>query len=157
MDRPVSQNLNILLAEDDTGHATLVKKNLWRVCVDAEVFHFSDGQELLSFLEGKSTIPETFTHGKYVLLLDIKMQGINGIDVLRTMKKHPEFGKIPVVMLTTTSDPREINLCYAEGCSFYIVKPSDYIKFMEAIESLGNFLSLSTLEVPDIEPPASQK
>lgn len=155
MSKTISENLNILLAEDDKGHAALLKRNLWRTCIDAQIIHFSDGQQLLAYLNGTSALPEPFRPGKYILLLDIKMPGLDGTDVLKILKKNPELSKIPVIMLTTTNNPHEIELCYEEGCSFYIVKPSDYVKFMQAIESLGDFLSLPSLLIPNIEPPVS--
>ena len=150
MNKAISTKLTILLVEDDKGHATLVKKNLWRVCIDAQILHFSDGRPLLDYLIGQSKIPESFKTGKYIVLLDIKMPGMNGIDVLRAIKKNPNLSKMPVIMLTTTNNPGDINLCYELGCSSYIVKPSDYIKFMEAIEHLGAFISLPNLIVPTI-------
>lgn len=155
MSKTISENLTILLAEDDKGHAALLKRNLWRTCIDAQIIHFPDGQQLLTYLGGKSTQLEPFHPGRYIILLDIKMPGLSGTEVLSIVKKDPELRKIPVIMLTTTNNPHEIELCYQEGCSFYIVKPSDYVKFMEAIESLGAFLSLPTLLIPEIKLPNS--
>lgn len=152
MPKTVAENLTILLAEDDKGHAALVKRNLWRTCIDAQIIHFSNGQQLFAYLNGETASPEPFLPGRYILLLDIKMPGMDGTEVLKILKQHPELRKIPVIMLTTTNNPHEIELCYQEGCSFYIVKPSDYVRFMEAIEYLGDFLSLPTLLIPDIVP-----
>ena len=155
MNKENSYNLTILLAEDNKGHAALVKKNLWRICVDAQIIHFSDGQVLLDYLSGRSKYPEDFQAGKYIILLDIKMPVSNGIDSLLTIRKNPRLNKIPVIMLTTTDNPGEIDLCYELGCFSYIVKPSDYNKFMEALEYLGAFISLPNLIVPIIPRPAS--
>lgn len=155
MDKEITENLTILLAEDDKGHAALLTRNLWRTCVDASIIHFSNGYELLTYLDGKSNSEETFKPGKYILLLDIKMPGINGIEVLRKIKSKDEISLIPVIMITTTNNPDEINSCYEEGCSFYIVKSSDYIQFMETIQNLGEFLSLPSLLVPAINIPSS--
>ena len=150
MDKQIIPHINILLAEDDKGHAALLTRNLWRTCVDANIIHFANGNELLAFLDGGSKHSETITHGKYILLLDIKMPGINGIEILKTIKNKKKISSIPVIMVTTTNNPEEIDNCYQEGCSFYIVKPSDYIQFMEAIQNLGEFLSLPTLLVPAV-------
>ena len=155
MNKENSYNLTILLAEDDKGHAALVKKNLWRICVDSQIIHFPDGQGLLDYLAGHSKSPQAFQAGKYILLLDIKMPVSNGIDSLLTIKKNPRLDKIPVIMLTTTDNPGEIDLCYELGCFSYIVKPSDYNKFMEALEHLGAFISLPNLIVPTIPCPDS--
>jgi DNA-binding NarL/FixJ family response regulator len=67
------------------------------------------------------------------------------------MKEDEELKKIPVIMLTTTDDASEIDRYYRMGCSFYMVKPADYNKFMEAVENLGAFLSLECLRVPLID------
>ncbi len=155
MNKELTVHLNILLTEDDKGHAALLTRNLWRTCVDANIIHFSNGYELLAYLEGESNLAEQFTPGKYILLLDIKMPGLNGVEVLRNIKHKDEISSIPVIMVTTTNNPDEVNICYEEGCSFYIVKPSDYIQFMETIQNLGEFLSLPNLLVPSINIPSS--
>jgi CheY-like chemotaxis protein len=76
------------------------------------------------------------------------MPQVDGIEVLRQIKAHPELRRIPVIMLTTTDDPREVERCHDIGCSSYIVKPVDYDKFAEAIKSLGLYISL--VQVPEI-------
>lgn len=152
MESEDSNNLTILVAEDDRGHFALVKKNLWRTCVDADIVHFPDGHQLLEFLTNQAYGPQKFKKGIYVLLLDIKMPGINGIEVLEAIRDIPELKKIPVVMLTTTNNPLEVERCYEIGCSFYIVKPSDYGTFMETIEHLGHLLSLQCICFPKLDP-----
>ncbi|HPS54770.1 MAG TPA: response regulator, partial [Sedimentisphaerales bacterium] len=86
----------------------------------------------------------------YIILLDIRMPKVDGHDVLECIKKDPKLKKIPVIMLTTADDSSEVDLCYDLGCSFYMVKPVDYNSFMEAVESLGKFLSLQYLRVPKV-------
>ena len=70
------------------------------------------------------------------------MPQVDGVEVLRQVKEHPHLKKLPVIMLTTTDDPREVERCHAIGCSSYMVKPVDYEKFAEAIKSLGLYISL---------------
>jgi CheY-like chemotaxis protein len=137
----------ILIAEDDTGHFTLVKKNLARASLTNQILHFKDGQEIVDFLFGKTDTPRFDPHTPYILLLDIRMPKIDGGEVLRRVKSDPTLRKIPVIMLTTTDDPSEIGRCYNLGCNFYIVKPADYIEFMNAVEQLGRFLSLPAVQV----------
>ena len=72
-----------------------------------------------------------------LLLLDIKMPRVDGVEVLRQLKSDPQTALVPVIMLTTTDDPREIQRCYELGCSVYITKPVDYQAFVEAINRLG--------------------
>ena len=140
----------ILIAEDDIGHVELVKRNLWRSCVDNNILQFKDGQELLDFLFGESDGAKRQKSNKYILLLDIRMPRVDGLEVLKKIKKDKELRKIPVIILTTTNQPSEINRYYEMGCSFYMIKPADYNKFMEAVENLGTFISLDGLRVPTI-------
>ena len=152
MGNVLTRNLTILLAEDDHGHAALVQKNLWRMCVEAQIVHFSDGRKLLDYLAGSGQLSKQLICGEYIILLDIKMPGMDGLEVLHVIKSDSRLSKIPVIMLTTTDNPHEIDYCYSKGCTFYVVKPSDYVKFMETIEYLGGALSLSNLYIPAIEP-----
>ena len=83
---------------------------------------------------------------RLLVLLDINMPGqMNGLDVLREIKGTPATRKIPVIMLTTTDDPREISRCYDLGCSVYITKPIEALGFIEAIKRLGLFVSIVSL------------
>lgn len=139
----MKKELTILLAEDDQGHATLIKRNLKRSGLLNEIIHFMDGQDTLDFLRQKvieKDIPS-------LLLLDIKMPKVDGIEVLRQVKDDPKLRKMPVIMITTTDDPREIDKCHELGCSNYIKKPIDYGNFVDAIRKLGLFLLI--VEVPD--------
>ena len=78
----------------------------------------------------------------YLILLDIRMPKVDGIEVLRRLKLDPELRKLPIIMLTTTDDTREVERCHQLGCSVYIQKPVDYERFAEAIRRLGMFISL---------------
>ena len=139
----------ILLAEDDEGHAGLIRKNLTRGHILNELLHFKDGQEILDFLFQKGAGPHRQSGASYVLLLDIRMPKIDGTEVLVQVKRDPELRKIPVIMITTTDDPREVEHCHALGCNNYITKPVDYEKFVNTIRQLGLFLSI--VEVPSID------
>lgn len=82
---------------------------------------------------------------KYVLFLDIRMPRVDGVEVLRRVKTDARLKAIPVVMLTTTDDPREIQNCYREGCNFYVTKPLDFGKFSSVIRQMGRFLLVTQL------------
>ena len=140
----------ILIAEDDAGHFALLKKNLWRSCVANDILQFKDGEEILKFLFGEGEGGKREAGRRYILLLDIRMPKIDGREVLGRIKADEELKKMPVIMLTTTDDAGEISKCYDMGCSFYIVKPADYNMFMEAVNNLGNLLSLGGVSVPRI-------
>jgi len=138
----------ILIADDDEGHATLIRKNLHRAGLVNEILHFRDGQEVLDFLLRRGDGPKREDGKAYLLLLDIRMPKVDGVEVLRQVKADKELKKLPVIMITTTDDPREVENCHALGCSNYLTKPVDYDKFVAVIRQLGLFLLV--VEVPVI-------
>ena len=127
----------VLIVDDDEGHAILIRENLEAVGLRASIEHLSDGQAVLDFFAKGVAHPDTF-----MVLLDIRMPKVDGIEVLRRLKSDPALAKLPVIMLTTTDDTREVNRCYALGCNGYIQKPVDFEKFADAIRNLGLFVPL---------------
>ncbi len=138
----------ILIAEDDDGHAGLIRRNLERAGVANEVRRFSDGQEILDFLFLRGEGPVRQSGVAYTLLLDIRMPRVDGVEVLRQVKNDPELKKMPVIMITTTDDPQEVALCHEMGCNSYITKPVEYEAFVHAIRQLG--LYLAVVQIPEI-------
>lgn len=141
-----TEQFSILLAEDDEGHARLVRRNLERSGIANELTHVRDGQEALDFLRCDGAFAGRVPNGPLLLLLDINMPRLDGVEVLRQIKADERTSKLPVVMLTTTDDPREVERCYQLGCSVYITKPVMYDEFIEAIRRLG--LLLAIVKVP---------
>jgi CheY-like chemotaxis protein len=140
------KEITILVADDDAGHARLIEKNLQRAGLHNPILRFADGQDLLDFLFCRGPAAHRSPNTPYLLLLDIRMPKVDGIEVLRQIKADPKLRKLPVSMLTTTDDPREVARCHELGCGNYIVKPVDYEKFSETIKQLGLFVGL--IEVP---------
>lgn len=138
----------ILIAEDDEGHFELIKRSLQRAGVCNQILRFADGQETLDFLFVRGDGPKRESDKEYLLLLDIRMPKIDGVEVLEEVKNDPELKKIPVIMLTTTDDPRTVDRCHKLGCSVYIVKPVEYQDFADAVRKVG--LLLSVVEIPQI-------
>jgi CheY-like chemotaxis protein len=138
----------ILIVDDDEGHAILVQENLEAAGLNNEIKHFRDGQAVLDFFFGRPGESRSTEH-VYLVLLDIRMPKVDGIEVLRRLKADPELRKLPVIMLTTTDDAREVERCHQLGCSVYIQKPVDYDRFAEAIRRLGLFMTL--LLVPPVK------
>src|SRR4051812_30391985 len=123
-------NLNptILIVDDDEGHAILIRENLEAAGLSNRIEHFRDGQAVLDFFfQRRPANPQS-----YLVLLDIRMPKVDGIEVLRRLKADPELRKLPVIMLTTTDDTREVERCHQLGCSVYIQKPVDFERFTEA-------------------------
>jgi CheY-like chemotaxis protein len=135
----------VLIVDDDEGHVELVRRNLHRIAL---------GNPLIVLHNGALALDYIFRRGKYagrtgadpLILLDINMPGsVGGVEVLRQIKADPETRGTPVIMLSTTDDPREVALCYELGCSVYITKPVDPLQFIEAIKRLGLFLQVIRL------------
>jgi len=137
--------VQILLAEDDLGHARLIQRNLARVGLVNQVQHVSDGQYALDYIYRQGDHKDRPSGVPLLAILDVKMPRIDGIEVLRRIKSDPALETMPVIMLTTTDDPREIEKCYELGCNVYITKPVEYAAFVEAICRLGLFLQVVTL------------
>jgi CheY-like chemotaxis protein len=151
----MAEPLTIILAEDDDGHATLVQRNLERAGIANGFIRLRDGQETLDFFHSQGEFANRPKPEFALLLLDIKMPRVDGIQVLRQLKEDPRSAAIPIIVLTTTDDPREVQLCYDLGCAVYITKPVDYQAFVEAIKRLGLFLQV--VQVPPIETLSDQR
>jgi CheY-like chemotaxis protein len=136
------ESVTIILVEDDDGHATLIERNLRRAGLDNGFIRLKDGQEALDFLLGSRAAP---LPEPCVLLLDIKMPRVDGIEVLKRLKGDPWMATLPVIMLTTTDDPREVERCYQLGCNVYVTKPVEYEQFIDAVKRLGFFLQVVKL------------
>ena len=139
--------VTILIAEDDDGHAELIQDILRDAGVTNPIRRFRDGQEVLDHL-GLGAGAEIEEGGRYLLLLDIRMPRVDGVEVLRRVKGSEQLKSIPVIMLTTTDDPREIQGSYDAGCNFYISKPVDFGRFTAVLRQIGLFLMV--VQVPKV-------
>ncbi|RKP54830.1 response regulator [Pararobbsia silviterrae] len=142
------ETVGIILIEDDDGHATLVERNLRRAGITNGFTRFADGQEALDWFFNDPVHPDGRPLSNVVVLLDLKMPRIDGIEVLRRLKAAPSTAALPVIVLTTTDDPREIERCYELGCNVYVTKPVEYDAFIEAVRRLGFFLQVVKLPQP---------
>jgi CheY-like chemotaxis protein len=141
------QDVAILLVEDDPGHTRLIEKNLRRANIKNDIAFATNGQEALDYLfcEGEYASKQLPSH--LLVLLDLNLPVLDGYQVLERMKTDERTKRIPVVILTTTDDPREVARCYELGCNVYITKPVDYEQFSDAMRKLGLFLLV--VMIPD--------
>ena len=116
----------ILITEDNDGHAELIAEGLRESGVMNKIIRFSDGQELWDFISSPQEIERMRTKINYLILLDINMPRMDGVQVLGRIKSNPDLKETPIMMLTTTDDPREVEKCYELGCNVYITKPVDF-------------------------------
>ena len=135
--------VEIVMIEDDPGHARLIEKNIRRAGVNNAIAHFESGTAALRHLFE----PAVRNNGPLLVLLDLNLPDMSGTDILEKIKADDRLKHAPVVILTTTDDQREIQRCYALGCNVYITKPVEYETFATAIRQLGLFLSI--MQVPE--------
>lgn len=143
--RPVK----IVMVEDDEGHARLIEKNIRRAGVHNEIIPFTNGTEALAFLLGPDGSGFVSSGRQLLILLDLNLPDMTGIDILEQLKSNPHTRRSPVVVLTTTDDAREIQRCYDLGANVYITKPVNYEGFANAIRQLGMFFAV--MQVPEAD------
>ncbi|MBT3072107.1 response regulator [Rhodomicrobium sp. Az07] len=141
MNKPVT----IVMIEDDQGHARLIERNIRRAGVTNEVMPFSDGASALAYFKKIESEPAELN--PILVLLDLNLPDMSGIDILEFLKNDGHLRVAPVIVLTTTDDQLEIQRCYDLGCNVYITKPVDYEQFAVAIRQLGLFISV--IKIPD--------
>ena len=143
------REVSILIVEDDPGHTRLIEKNLKRAKISNSIETVNNGQEALDYLFGEGAYKGHVRPSPLLVMLDLNMPVLDGYQVLERMKADDRTKQIPVVVLTTTDDAREVFRCYELGCNVYVTKPVDYEKFSEAVQKLGLFLSI--VKVPNGE------
>lgn len=136
------KDIIILIAEDDDGHAELIIEGLRETGLNNKIIRLFDGLELWNYLQAQCREEMLENDQEFLILLDINMPNMDGITVLEKIKNDVCLKDIPVMMLTTTDNPREIEKCYQLGCNVYITKPIEFIKFAEVLQRLGLFLQI---------------
>lgn len=139
--------VTIIMVEDDQGHARLIEKNIRRAGVNNELIAFVDGASALAYLLGPDGSGEISSRRQLLVLLDLNLPDMAGVDILTKIKNNIHLKRTPVVVLTTTDDSREIQNCYDLGANVYITKPVNYDGFSNAIRQLGLFFSV--IQVPE--------
>ena len=134
---PESPNQPILLVEDSPEDFETTQRAFRRSGLKNPIVRCSDGDEALDFLFRRGDYADAPRPG--VVLLDLNLPGTDGREVLTEMKADPELRQIPVIVLTTSSDERDVSACYKAGASSYIQKPVDLEGFMRAIERLNDY------------------
>ena len=145
---PTDRMVTILVVEDDPAQARLIQRNLRYSNIANEVVNLTDGQQALDYLFGEGGFAANDNPPPVLMLLDLHLPIVDGFEVLRQMKSNERTKHIPVIMVTSSDDARDINKCYELGCNVFLTKPLiDYEEFAEAIRKLGLFLSI--ISVPE--------
>ena len=125
----------ILLVEDNPMDVDLTQRAFTRRKISNPIEVARDGEEALAFVqewEPEKPLP-------VVILLDLKLPKVNGLEVLKFLKDHPRFNLIPVVVLTTSNEESDIQMAYQRGANSYIVKPVDFDNFMQIVDQLQKY------------------
>lgn len=138
----------ILVAEDDNGHFSLIEKTLLRNGMRNQIIRFADGQQTLEFVNRLKD--PSFMHSKHpcLLLLDIRMPKVDGLQILKFIKSDPSLKKLPVIVFTTAEHPQVVDECRGLGCNMFVAKPVAYEEFTASMNRIGHFLSI--IELPTV-------
>jgi two-component system response regulator len=130
----------ILLVEDDAAHAEITRRNLADFRVANRIIHVWDGQEALDYLfrQGQYVDPQTSPR-PHLILLDLRLPKVEGLEVLRQIKADPDLHSVPVVVLTTSAAESDVLDAYQDNVNSYLVKPVDFEKFARLLESFGYY------------------
>lgn len=145
----MSLPVKIVMIEDDEGHARLIERNIRRSGVNNEIVPFTNGTDAIKYLFGSDGSASVHKDQALLILLDLNLPDMTGIDILKRIKETSHIKSTPVVVLTTTDDEQEIKRCYELGCNVYITKPVNYENFANAIRQLGLFFSV--IKVPPVK------
>lgn len=130
--------LTILLVEDNLPHAELVKRGLGAHEIANKIYHVSDGEAALAYLLRQGVYADPATSPRpHVVLLDLRLPKVSGLDVLKEIKTNNDLRTIPVVILTTSTAERDVVSAYAQHANSYLVKPVDFVAFTRLMHDLG--------------------
>lgn len=142
----------ILLVEDDPAHAEIVRRNLASSRIANRLIHVSDGQEALDYLYNRGAFGNAVqTPRPGLILLDLRLPKIDGLEVLKRIKTDPSLAQIPVVILTTSTAESDVARAYDYHANSYLVKPVDFTQFVELMEVL-DYYWLAWNQFPKTEP-----
>jgi CheY-like chemotaxis protein len=145
---PGYRKRNILIADDEPGHCHLLEKNLRKAGIVDRIMWFKNGTGLIDFLFSQSLQASINKKEKYILILDLNMPDIDGFEILEKLRADEQFKKMPVIILSTSSLPADINKAYELGCSSFITKPIDYDEFISSVWTMANYIN--EIKVPAI-------
>ena len=130
----------VLLVEDEPAHAEIVRRNFVDFCPANRLVHVADGQAALDYLFRRAQYrdPERSPRPALVLL-DLRLPKVDGLEVLRTIKTDPTLCRIPVVILTTSAAETDVAKAYDSHANSYLVKPVDFPRFVALMETLGRY------------------
>jgi len=134
------ETITVLLVEDEPAHAEIVRRNFEITQISNTLKHVSDGQSALDYLYHRNAYSDPAMSPRPALvLLDLRLPKVDGLQVLKTIKDDPELRNIPVVVLSTSASEADIAMAYVYNANSYLVKPVDFIQFSELLESICSY------------------
>lgn len=130
---------HILLVDDNANDRTLIKAALADSHLGNDIVEAEDSDEALDYLYKRGKYAGYPDNGPLFILLDIKMTKKSGIELLKIIRADPEFNNIPVIMLTSSRNPADLQQCFDEGANSYAVKPVNICNFMKVVKDLGHY------------------
>jgi two-component system response regulator len=140
----------LLVAEDSELDRELLREAFNELDFDVELLFVGDGEELLDYLRRRNAyIDETLSPTPTLILMDLNMPRMNGMTVLRILRADPDLCVLPVIVLSTADDPKQIALAYAQGINAYLSKPERIEDMIEMVKRFGDFWLRET-KLPDL-------
>lgn len=134
----IGEPVLVMLVEDNADHAELVIRTLEEHRISNRVRHFLDGQSALDYLFHRGEYVDPVTNDRpHVILLDLRLPRVDGIDVLKTIKEDDQLKSIPVVVLTTSEAEKDVAKAYYNHANSYLVKPVGFEEFKKLMDDLG--------------------
>lgn len=138
----------ILLAEDNPRDAEMTLAALGEHNLTNEVILVHDGAEALDYMYSRGRYASRTGGNPLLVLLDLKMPKVDGLEVLRVLKGDPKLKRVPIVMLTSSREEQDLVRSYDLGINAYVVKPVDFLQFMDAVKNLGAFWTINNEPSP---------
>ncbi|OHB61157.1 MAG: two-component system response regulator [Planctomycetes bacterium RBG_13_46_10] len=132
---------SILLVEDDVVDILTVKRALKRLQIDNALVHLKDGEDAMKYLQDKTNVEPC------IIILDLNVPKLNGLELLKIIKADERLKSIPVVVLTTSEDSRDIEESFGMGAAGYVVKPVDFNRIVTVFGTINTYWSVSELPV----------
>lgn len=132
--------VTILLVEDEPAHAEIVRRNFETMQIANSLKHVSDGEAALDYLYRHNAFSDPASSPRpNLILLDLRLPKVDGLQVLKTIKNDPALMNIPVIVLSTSASETDISTAYSNKANSYLVKPVDFTQFSKLLESLGAY------------------
>ena len=132
--------ITVLLIEDEPAHAEIVRRNFETIGIENALKHVSDGEAALDYLYRNNAFSDPASSPRPgLILLDLRLPKVDGLQVLKTIKTDPGLNNIPVVVLSTSASEADIAMAYAHNANSYLVKPLDFQQFGDLLELLGTY------------------